>query len=55
MTGKGKFVEIQGTAEAWPFTRDDANKLIDLAENGIQRLISLQRKMLMGGEMSAEL
>jgi len=55
MTGKGKFVEIQGTAEAFPFTRDDANKLIDLAENGIQRLISLQRKMLMDGEMSAEL
>ena len=55
MTGKGKFVEIQGTAESWPFTRDDANELIDLAENGIQHLISLQRKMLLGGEMVSEL
>jgi len=55
MTGKGKFVEIQGTAESWPFTRDDANELIDLAENGIQQLIALQRSMLLGGEMVAEL
>jgi len=55
MTGKGKFVEIQGTAESWPFTRDDTNELIDLAENGIQHLISLQRKMLLGGEMVSEL
>jgi ribonuclease PH len=55
MTGKGRFVEIQGTAEAWPFTRDDTNGLIDLATDGIQQLIALQRKMLMGGEMTAEL
>jgi len=55
MTGKGKFVEIQGTSESWPFTRDDANELIDLAENGIQQLIALQRSMLLGGEMVAEL
>jgi len=54
MTGKGRFVEIQGTAEAFPFTHDDVNGLIDLASNGIQQLISLQRKMLMGGETVIE-
>jgi ribonuclease PH len=55
MTGKGKFVEIQGTAESSPFTREDAGILIDLAENGIKQLIELQRKMLLDGEMIAEL
>jgi ribonuclease PH len=49
MTGKGRFVEIQGTAEESPFSREEANDLIDLAANGIQQLIALQRKMLMGG------
>jgi ribonuclease PH len=55
MTGKGKFVEIQGTAESSPFSREDAGILIDLAENGIKQLIELQRKMLLDGEMIAEL
>lgn len=55
MTDKGKFVEIQGTAESVPFSRDDANQLIDLASKGIQQLISLQKKMITNGEMVAEL
>lgn len=54
MTGKGRFVEIQGTAEAFPFTREDVDELIELASNGIQQLISLQRKMLIGGETVVE-
>lgn len=55
MTGKGGFVEIQGTAEATPFSRESANELIDLAAKGIQQLIGLQRKMLIGGEKEATL
>jgi ribonuclease PH len=55
MTGKGGFVEIQGTAEESPFSREEANGLIDLAAEGIQQLIGLQRKMLIGGETEAEL
>jgi len=50
MTGKGGFVEIQGTAEESPFSREETNELIDLAAGGIQQLITLQRKMLIGGE-----
>lgn len=55
MTGKGGFIEIQGTAEEAPFSREDSNELIDLAVGGIQQLISLQRKMIMGGEELVEL
>ena len=35
MTGSGKFVEIQGTAEGEAFSRDEMNDLIDMAEHGI--------------------
>jgi ribonuclease PH len=55
MTGKGGFVEIQGTAEESPFSREEANEFIDLAAKGIQELIALQRKMLIGGESEVEL
>lgn len=55
MTSKDGFVEIQGTAESKPFSRDDANELIDLAAKGIRQLIGLQRKMLIGGEKYVEL
>lgn len=55
MTGKGGFVEIQGTAEESPFSREEANELVDLAAKGIQELIALQRKMLIGGEDEVEL
>jgi ribonuclease PH len=55
MTDKGKFVEIQGTAESDPFSRDDANQLIDLASNGIQQLIAFQKKMITNKERAAEL
>ena len=46
MTGAGGFVEIQGTAESAPFTRDELSRLLDLAAKGISELISLQRKAL---------
>ena len=44
MTGKGKFVEIQGTAEGEPFSRDEMNKIFDLAEHGIKELTKKQKE-----------
>jgi ribonuclease PH len=55
MTGQGGFVELQGTAEESPFSREESNSLIDLAVSGIEQLIGLQRKMLIGGENLVEL
>ena len=46
MTGAGHFVEIQGTAEKAPFTREQMSRLLDLSAKGISELISLQRKAL---------
>lgn len=46
MTGAGRFVEVQGTAEAKPFTRRELDALIGLAEQGIDELFSLQREVL---------
>jgi len=47
MTESGKLVEIQGTAEKRPFTKDELLKLLDLAWKGIQELISIQKKVLL--------
>ena len=46
MTGAGPFVEVQGTAEGHPFTREEMSKLLDLASGGISRLIAAQREAL---------
>ncbi|MCY7386879.1 MAG: ribonuclease PH [Burkholderiales bacterium] len=46
MTGTGKFVEIQGTAEGVPFSRSDMDALVRLAESGISTLIGEQKKAL---------
>ena len=46
MTGSGTFVEVQGTAEGAPFTREQMSKLIDLASSGISKLVALQRAAL---------
>ena len=46
MTGSGKIVEVQGTAEQHPFTRAELMQLMDLAEGGINELITLQRQLL---------
>ena len=46
MTGAGHFVEVQGTAEGHPFTREEMAKLLDLASTGIARLIKAQRSAL---------
>ena len=47
MTGSGKFIEIQGTAEENPFSREDYNQMLDLAVGGIQQLIRLQNRMML--------
>jgi ribonuclease PH len=46
MTGSGGIVEIQGTAEGKPFTRDQLLALMGLAETGIAGLIELQKQVI---------
>ena len=46
MTGDGRFIEIQGTAEKEPFKKEDMNKLLALAGKGIDELIAAQKKAL---------
>ena len=46
MTESGKLVEIQGTAEAAPFSKSELETLLALGEKGIGRLIALQKKIL---------
>jgi ribonuclease PH len=46
MTGSGGIVEVQGTAEGEPFTREQMNALVDLAELGIRELIARQKAAL---------
>ncbi|MBT2382628.1 ribonuclease PH [Streptomyces sp. ISL-11] len=45
-TGDGRFVEVQGTAEAQPFARDELNTLLDLAVAGCASLDAVQREAL---------
>ncbi|WP_058868220.1 ribonuclease PH [Chloracidobacterium thermophilum] len=45
-TGDGRLVEVQGTAEQRPFSRENMNALLDLAMQGIRELITLQRQLL---------
>ena len=44
MTGAGKFVELQGTAEGKTFTKKEMDQLLNLARKGIAELIELQKK-----------
>jgi ribonuclease PH len=46
MTGDRRIVEVQGTGEERPFTRDEMNKLMDYAEKGVLELVELQRSIL---------
>lgn len=46
MTSKGEFVEIQGTAEGKPFSRENIDALISLAEKGIRKLFEVQKSVL---------
>ena len=46
MTGDGRFVEVQGTAERAPFSRTSHDALLKLAETGIRRLVEMQRELV---------
>jgi ribonuclease PH len=46
MTGSGLFVEIQGTAERKAFSKEQIDKMTELASKGIEELIARQRKMI---------
>jgi ribonuclease PH len=47
-TGAGKFIEIQGTAEREPFSREQMNEMLAIAEKGIGELFEIQRNALNG-------
>ena len=46
MTGSGRLIEVQGTAEGMPFTRERMDELLDLAAGGTKRLFSAQKRAL---------
>lgn len=48
MTGRGLFVEIQGTAEAYPFSQDELQEMIGVGSAGIRILIEKQKEVLQG-------
>jgi ribonuclease PH len=48
MTGSGRLIEVQGTAEHNPFTREDLLGLVDAAAAGIGTLVEMQRKAVAG-------
>ncbi len=45
-TGDNRFIEVQGTAEGAPFTREEMDSLLALATQGIEHLIIAQRRAL---------
>ncbi len=49
MTEKGEFVEIQGTGEGRPFTREELNKLMSMAKKGTAKLCREQKKIIGDG------
>ncbi|MFC1875638.1 ribonuclease PH [Chloroflexota bacterium] len=48
MTGKGEFVEVQGTAETKPFSKETIDAVLTLAEKGIRQLFQTQQAALAG-------
>lgn len=53
MTDRGEFVEVQGTGEERPFSRDELNKLLELGEKANKELIKIQRQAL--GEIADDI
>jgi len=45
-TGDGRFIEVQGTAEGRPFTREQMDNLLELGRKGIEELVRLQRQAI---------
>jgi len=56
MTGSGELIEIQATGEEATFTREEAQKMLDLAADGIYRLVNYQQELLgdINGKVSLE-
>lgn len=46
MSGRGLLVEVQGTAEGAPFTREELNEMLDLAQVGIEQLVDVQKQAI---------
>ena len=46
MTGSGKFIEVQGTAEGAPFNKQELDQLLDIASKGCQEITQLQKQAL---------
>jgi ribonuclease PH len=46
MTGSGRFIEVQGTAEGLPFSRGELDEMLGLADQGIRELIGAQQAIL---------
>ncbi|MGI5875936.1 MAG: ribonuclease PH [Dethiobacteria bacterium] len=53
MNGSGELIEVQGTAEGKAFSREDLNHLLDLASEGINELIAIQKQSL--GELAPKI
>ena len=51
MTGDGRFIEVQGTAEGAPFSRAAHDAMLALAESGIGRLVAMQKELV--GDITA--
>jgi ribonuclease PH len=48
MTGSGKFIEVQGTAESAPFTKRQMERMAEVAQDGIRQLLKAQKKTIAG-------
>ncbi len=46
MTGSGKFVEVQGTAESVPFSKSRLDRMTNIAQQGIRELLKVQKKVI---------
>ena len=46
MTGRGKIIEVQATAEKMPVTRDRFAELLDLGITGIQNIVAMEKKII---------
>ena len=46
MTGAGRFIEVQGTAEGMAFSREELDSLLGLAEHGLTQIFELQRALV---------
>ncbi len=52
-TGDGRFIELQGTAEREPFSKQQMDQLLELAGKGVKVLVGIQRETISGGELQS--